>query len=241
MTRDGARMRAIILLVGVLAFVASPYASNSFGGFDPNDFPIPQDDPPVQPAGYAFGIWGVIYIWLVIHAVFGLIKRTEDPAWDRVRWPMIASMVLGAPWIAVALISPLWATLLIWAMLIPALVAVARLDLTHDRWLLAAPIGLYAGWLTAAASVSIGLIGAGWGIAMGGVGWAWVALAVALCVAVVMIARQGAPVTYAIAAAWALIGVTVQNAGNVLPLAVAAALGAVALLALWFRVQSPRN
>lgn len=239
MTTDGARMRAIFTVAAVLAFVLAPFASGSFGGFEPGAFPVPQDDPPVQPAGYAFAIWGVIYLWLIVHAVFGLIRRDDDPAWDAVRWPLIASMVLGAPWIAIAQTSPLAATVLIWAMLIPALVAVARADTTRDPWLLAAPLGLYAGWLTAASCVSVALIGAGWGIVLGAQGWAWVALALALALGAAMIRVAHAPVTYAIAAAWALIGVTVQNAGSVLSLAVAAAIGAILLLGLW--ATAPRN
>ncbi|MBV0912888.1 hypothetical protein KTJ87_10915 [Rhodobacteraceae bacterium ASV31] len=234
-------MRAILLVAATLAFVVSPYASGSFGGFDPNAFPIPQDDPPVQPAGYAFAIWGVIYLWLVVHAVFGLVKRDADAAWDRVRWPMIASLALGAPWIAVAQTSPLAATALIWAMLVPALIAVARLDHGRDPWLLAAPIGLYAGWLTAASCVSVALVGAGWGIVLGERGWAWVGLALALVIGAAMIRRVRAPLTFALAAAWALVGVMVQNLGTVLPLAIGAAAGAVALLALWATRPAPRN
>ena len=30
-----------------------------FGGFDANQFPVPQVNPSVQPAGYAFSIWGL--------------------------------------------------------------------------------------------------------------------------------------------------------------------------------------
>ena len=50
----------------------------------------------MQPAGYAFSIWGVIYLALVAGAVFGLIRRAEHAGWDAARWPLIASLAVGA-------------------------------------------------------------------------------------------------------------------------------------------------
>ena len=52
-------MRLLPFLLAIL-FAASLIATGSFGGFDPSAFPIPQTDPPVQPEGWAFSIWGVI-------------------------------------------------------------------------------------------------------------------------------------------------------------------------------------
>ena len=42
-----------------LLFAVSPLFTQGFNGFEPDQFPVPQDDPPVQPAGYAFSIWGL--------------------------------------------------------------------------------------------------------------------------------------------------------------------------------------
>jgi len=50
-------MKAILVLIAALAFAITPFLSPEFGGFDPNLYPMPQDDPPVQPAGWAFSIW----------------------------------------------------------------------------------------------------------------------------------------------------------------------------------------
>ena len=57
---------ALVVLFFTLTFVLSPLASVGFNGFTPFQFPIPQVDPPVQPAGYAFSIWGIICFWLVL-------------------------------------------------------------------------------------------------------------------------------------------------------------------------------
>ena len=77
------RMKAILTLSAALMFVASPLFTGAFRGFAPEQFPIPQLDPPIVPAGYAFAIWGLIYAYLVLHAVFGLLKRDIDGTWDR--------------------------------------------------------------------------------------------------------------------------------------------------------------
>jgi len=75
---DTRRLKAILTLAAAFAFVVAPFASSGFGGFDPNLFPIPQDRPPVQPAGYAFAIWGPIYLALLAHAAYGLFARGDD-------------------------------------------------------------------------------------------------------------------------------------------------------------------
>lgn len=195
-------------LLTALAFVLSPLVVGGFGGFDPGDFPIPQDDPPIQPAGWAFAIWGVIYIWLVVHAGFGAVKRREAPDWQPTRLPLSISLAIGAIWIPVANVSPLWATALILVMLGTAVVALLRAG-PRDRWLLAVPLGLYAGWLTAASAVSLGLVVAGYG-AMPQTNAALLALVLVLVVALpVMIQRR--TVAYQAALVWALMAIGVRG------------------------------
>jgi hypothetical protein len=204
-------MKAILLLVAALMFAGAPLVFPSFGGFDPDRFPIPQREPPIQPAAYAFSIWGLIYLWLLVHAGFGLLKRDEVPAWDAPRWPLMVSMVLGAVWLGVARHSPLWAFVIIVAMLAGALVALFRVPPQTDRWLLQAPIAIYAGWLTAATGVSLGLVGAGYGLVFGQMVWTLLALLVTLGgAAFVQVNRPGAP-EYGLTVIWALIAVIVQN------------------------------
>ena len=231
-TTDTRRLKAILALAAAVAFAVGPFLSPGFGGFDPSLFPVPQDRPPVQPAGYAFAIWGPIYLALLAHAAFGLFSRAEDPAWDAPRWPLMASLVLGAPWITVAQISATMATVLIWAMLLTGLVALlSTRGVTRESWLHAAPIAVYAGWLTAASWVSIGLMLGGFGVTSVTTA-AWIALAGAAATAAAVQRRLPHTPFYGLAVAWALVAVAVRNAGDNLPLTVAAALAAVAMAGL---------
>jgi|GEM_PF-5700137 len=72
------RVLPFLSLIATLAFVLSPLVTEPFSGFERDQFPIPQIDPPVQPAGYAFGIWGLIYLWLVVSAIYGAAARRDD-------------------------------------------------------------------------------------------------------------------------------------------------------------------
>jgi hypothetical protein len=107
------------------------------------------DDPPIQPAGWAFAIWGVIYLWLLASAGYGLIKRDTDPGWDAPRWPLFVSLAIGRVLDPVALVAPVLSTILIWVMLRARFSRCARHRCATGPWL-ALPLGLYAGWLTAA-------------------------------------------------------------------------------------------
>jgi hypothetical protein len=222
---DTARMKAILVLAAAVGFASSPFWSDGFGGFDPNRYPDPQIDPPVQPAGYAFSIWGPIYLWLLAHAGFGLVRRAGDAAWDAGRWPLFLSLAIGTSWISVAQRSPLLATLLIWIMLGGALIALLRTP-RGDRWWLAAPLGLYAGWLTAASFVALALLGGGYDIIFGETAWAWIALLTALATVLAIQSRVPHAPEYGLAAAWAFVAVAVQNWGVSVPLVGAALLAA---------------
>jgi hypothetical protein len=230
---DTRRMKAVLVAAASLAFAVAP-AAFPFAGFDPDLFPTPQADPPVQPAGYAFAIWGPIYLWLLASAAFGLVRRGDDPGWDRPRWPLAGSLIVGAAWLAVAQTSAIWATVLIWAMLALALLALARTP-ERDRWLLRAPLALYAGWLTAASWVSIGLVGAGYEIWLGQIGWAVASLLGALVTAGLVLTRLPRIPLYAAAVAWALVAVAVANVGEAWGLVALALAGALAMAGLGYR------
>jgi hypothetical protein len=214
-------------------FVISP-AFTSFTGFAANQLPIPQIDPPIQPAGYAFSIWGVIYAWLIVSAVFGLWRRADDDGWHRARGPLIASLVIGTPWLVVATLSPILATMMIIAMAVTAIWALMRAPLLYDRWLLQAPIALYAGWLTAASCVSLGSTMAGYGIAFDSLGWAYAGIAIALGAALIVYAKRPNAPEYLFTVIWALIGIIVANMDSQMGVTALAGAGIAILLLAGF-------
>lgn len=228
-------MKAILTLIAALAFGVAPLVTDGFAGFRPDQFPIPQQDAPVQPAGYAFSIWSVIYLWLLVSALVGVWRHREDAAWDAARVPLILSLAVGAVWLKVATLSVIWATVLIWVMLGSALWALVAGRGIKPGWAFAWPVGLYAGWLTAASCVALGLLGAGYGIGGGAVMWALLMVAAALSIGVIVQMQAKGVWTYGLALAWALVGIMVRNGTDTLPVTLLALAGIVAISGLALR------
>jgi hypothetical protein len=230
------RLKPVLVLLMALAFGLSPLLTPDFRGYDATQFPVRLDAPAILPAGYAFGIWGLIYLWLVLHAGFGLWKRADDPAWDGVRAPLVLSLAVGAVWLYVAVRDPVWASVLIVLMLAGALVALLRAPAVPDRWLLLAPLAIYAGWLSAATGVSLGVLLAGFGW-LPDTGAAVVMLGVVLALAVTVQLRLGRAPEYALTVVGALVAVCARNGtGNLVVTGLAAA-GCAVMLAVAWRVR----
>ena len=224
---------ALLTFLLAIGFAVSPFFVSGFNGFSPDQFPIPQDNPPVQPAGYAFSIWGLIYVWLIVGMGWGLWKRRADYRWHDMRLPLALSLFVGCFWLAVAVASPIWASVLIWVMLVSALYALFRAP-REDRGFAALPVGLYAGWLSAASCVSLGLLAAGYGWMSGPTaGLVFVGLAIVIA-AGVQSSLMRAP-TYGIGVIWALVAVVVANVATAPTVAALAAGGAIALILPTYR------
>ena len=207
------RLSALILLLVTIAFGIAPLVTPPFTGYDPALFPVEIGRPAIQPAGYAFAIWSVIYLWLIVHAVYGLWQRAEDPFWERVRLPLTVAIGVGVVWLWIAGLSAVWGTVTIWIMAAGALAAFLRAPTAPDRWLLSGPLAIFAGWLTAAAAVSTGVLIAGYGV-LSNTGSALAMLGLVLVIALVVQGRKPRMPVYGLTVVWALAGVIVVNWGD---------------------------
>lgn len=232
------RMKSAMVLTAAIAFAVAPLAV-PFDGFNPELFPIPQADPPAQPAGYAFAIWIVLYLWLIGHGFYGMGMRADNPVWDRTRWPLLGSLMLGAVWTAVADFSPTWAVILMAAMLAGALAALRATPAGVDRWWLRGPLALYAGWLTVAFFSGLAILAAGNGVLFGAVAWAWIALLAATALAVREQRRLGGTPEYALGVIWGLVAVGVKNLGADWSLVALAAFATLVIAMAWATSRSP--
>jgi hypothetical protein len=142
----------------------TPFFTDPFTGFGPDRFPVPVDDPPIQPAGLGLRDLGGD---LSLAAGLGGLRPVQArhrPRLGPPRWPLFVSLAIGASWISVALIAPVLSTILIWVMLRWRASRASRGANTRDWPWLALPLGLYAGWLTAASSVALATVAAGYGL-----------------------------------------------------------------------------
>jgi hypothetical protein len=184
----------------------------------------------VQPAGYAFAIWGVIYGWIILGAGWGLVNTMRDGPWHDMRLPLCISLAIGTGWLSVAVLSPIWATVLIWAMLLSALAALFMSPM-NDRVWAAYPLGLYAGWLSGASCVSLGLLLAGYGF-LDQTTAALICVALAAGLGSFVQAVLGRAPTYGLAVIWALAAIAVANWQGQTQVVAYVALAGVALVAL---------
>ena len=198
----------IVVLVLAVAFAVSPIFSSGFGGFNPEQFPISDAPWPAQPAGWAFSIWGVIYLALIGAAGWALFAAPDDAAWTRVCPPLALSLAVGVPWVEVASRAPVVATLMMLPMAIGAVMALFR---SGPALWQKVPLGLYAGWLTAAGFVGLSVVLIGHGI-LAPQASAILMLLLALGTAFMIAMRLPKEAwAYRAAVIWALIGVIVAN------------------------------
>ncbi len=224
---------AVILLLATVAFGVAPFVTPPFTGYDPSMFPVPIVRPSIQPAGYAFSIWSVIYLWLIAHAGFGLWKRAETLAWVAVRLPLTVALLVGTVWLWIAGQSAIWGTVTIWVMAGAAILAFLRADPAVDRWILSGPTAIFAGWLSAASAVSTGVLIAGYGW-LSDTASAAAMLALVLVIAVTVQMRRPAMPVYGLTVIWALVGIIVVNRNDNLTVAGLAGAGVVVMAAtLW--------
>jgi hypothetical protein len=211
----------LVALLAVLQVVVAGLAGAGRLVGDPvgvvaNSYPTP-----LLAAGWAFAIWGPIYLAFLVYAGYQVLPGQRRRAVHReTGWWMAASAVFNMGWIVAfgARWLPL-AELLIVALLVSLAVVFGRLSRipaagVAERVMLRGPVALYTGWVslatvlgTAATGVWIGLPGDG---ALAVVAAVVVLLAAAAIVTWVVVSGT-AVVGYAAAVVWALIGIALNN------------------------------
>jgi hypothetical protein len=182
----------------------------------------------VIPADYAFAIWGPIFLLCLAYATYQALPTNRDnPLLRRVGWFFAGAFLLNGLW---EVLVPLRQPVVLQAILagVFACSAVAHLRLVRwdrgvlsraDRWLVALPLGLLFGWITAANVVSFndtlvefGILGSGVGGAL--VGAFLLLVGAVLASAMILVSGVGtlqSLLAYATAVLWALAGVVVKQ------------------------------
>ncbi|MGB7083939.1 MAG: tryptophan-rich sensory protein [Phormidesmis sp.] len=115
----------------------------------------------ITPAGYAFAIWGLIYVGLIAFSFYqALPSQCADPRVSQVAWGVIGACILQMLWVYAFLLFYFWLSVALMLGILICLVAAYRqtraLPPTWPRrWLFQAPISVYFGWITVATVVNI--------------------------------------------------------------------------------------
>ncbi|UKE69099.1 hypothetical protein K8O61_16900 [Xanthomonas cerealis pv. cerealis] len=246
-------MRAFVLLMSLAMPLVAWFAQR--GAFGPSNGAISDRYPTLNvAAGYAFAIWGPIFLLDLAFAAWQLSpRRRRDSALKRVRLPAALGFGLTALWMPVFSQQHfLLALAVIWAAL--ACLALAALRLSRDRraepwqalwaWL---PLSLHAGWLSLAAFLDTAqvIVAYRWLSTEHMLPWSLLLFALAAALLLGLNRAMRGNLAYVAAALWALAAVYVKQAGSGLDGARSAAWVALALAAalpvqtLWLRLRAP--
>jgi hypothetical protein len=242
-----------------VVFAATLFPAASLSAWWGTGRPINETAPgfsPEVPAGYAFGIWGLIFSLFLIYAVRqALPAQAEAPLYRRIGWATAGASLLNTAWMVLAQTfgNGWWLVLVIFSILACALTAFFQalsfqassgqalsgprtLD-TFDRWVVMPMTGLLAAWLSAAvwlnASTLFTLLVPG-RLGLGPVPFALIVLGIIAAFSWAVLMRSGGNVWYAGTTVWALAAVAVANLTNAAgqPVIAATAAGCIAVTAL---------
>ena len=233
--------RMIVLASAVFAVVIGQSQVLMGWGQTPAEFSA-DSDATLRVAGYAFAIWGVIYLGLLAYAVRQALPQTgESRLLGRFGWPSVAALLFIGWWVVAAAFDWEAATVILIfgalaVLLFPlirdadAIRALGRSD--RDRWLTVWPLAMLAGWLTVAAPLNLLTVATGneaLPTVLSPTVWAGLAIIVVSLTALGMTLRLRT-LAYALPIAWGLLGAFVAEQERNLPLAYLALAAGVAVL-----------
>lgn len=176
------------------------------------------------PAGYAFSIWGLIYLLLFGFVIYQgrslFIKVKNDDLILNTGWWFIISCVANSSWVFAWLYgSTGLSCVFIFVLLISLLKIVInnRLELDNvsfkTRLFLHWPFTIYSGWVTVAsiANMSSYFVKNDWyGLGLSVVTWTIVMIIIAVIINLIVTWKRNMP-AFALVGAWALIAIGIAN------------------------------
>ncbi|GAB4001917.1 hypothetical protein GCM10028807_59260 [Spirosoma daeguense] len=190
----------------------------------------------ITPAGYAFSIWGLIFLGLLAFAVYqALPSQQANPRFRAVGWWVVLNAICNAIW------SPLFnneridlALVVILAMLFSLAIIEQRLlartntslisanqdaslpemrVIPAETWLARIPFSIYFGWLTVATILNVAVYLKASGFNMMGISeetWAISVLVVGLTVGAILFNRYRS-VAYILVFTWAYVAIALKQ------------------------------
>ena len=234
------KVRQFFVLFSIITMIVMNYLSNAgvFGG-QTNGEVSDKYHTLITPAGYAFAIWGLIFLGLLAFGIYqGLGSQRTNPRFQAIGWWVILNAFCNAVW------SPLFnneqiglALLVILVMLFSLVIIEQRLlERRHqpvvatdgnatmpeanasptETWLARIPFSIYFGWLTVATILNVAVFLKATNFNLLGLAeqtWAVGILVVGIAVGTIVFNRYRS-VAYILVFAWAYVAIAVEQAGN---------------------------
>lgn len=194
------------------------------------------------PAGYVFAIWGVIYLGLIVYAIFQVLPSQQDnPRLRRTDILFLMSCLANIAWLCCWHYEFFLLSVVVMLALLLLLVAIyLRLGVGRvsvpalEKWFVQVPFSIYLGWITVAtiANVTSFLYYIQWdGLGIDPAMWAAIMLVAATIIATAVSLTRG-DVAYMLVIAWAFAGIAIKHSGTQLVATVAWVMTAVVVIML---------
>jgi tryptophan-rich sensory protein len=237
-TNDIVKRASFILAVFVLIVVNALSNIIPFGGNTNADISAKYPTL-ITPKGYAFSIWGVIYLTLAVFAVWQFFKGKEVRFYKMI-WPyFMINVVANCLWLVAFQNEWLIVSLALMAVILITLISIFKIFYrlknalgTTRRFFFHVPFGLYFGWVSLAAVVNAAVAFSSFELPLfennEGL-FALIAIAVATGLALTLAITQNDYI-YGFAVLWGLVAIFIKQMDE--PLAMnAAKFGAIVLIA----------
>lgn len=195
------------------------------------------NDAIIQPAGYAFSIWGLIYLLLLIW-IINLFFSKKDKSSITARltfWPILNFLLNGAWIIAFTQEWVLTSVIIIVALLYTLAEMFTSISETNYHWFDRLPFSIYFAWVTVATIVNIFTLAIANNLdtllGMSELTWTIIILIVATLIgfAISLLFKDW---LYPLVLIWPFVGIYVKSGGSYTSLDVTLALISVALVAV---------
>ncbi|WP_426490221.1 hypothetical protein [Hymenobacter sp. 102] len=208
-------------LVAIVGNIALNYVSQRFPFNGQTNADVSGKYPtPLTPAGYAFSIWGVIFLSLLVYAVWQLLpaqRRTPLP--DAVARPLVLVNVLTSFWLVVFAYELLPLSVVVMLGILAGLAVVyGRVRYYASRgevpvWV-NVPFGLYLGWISVALVVNATVaLGTRWQVSEAkGIEIAIVLVGIVAGLAL-NVTKRFRELAYPAAVTWGLVGIWAARRG----------------------------
>ncbi|MBM7839147.1 hypothetical protein JOC54_002418 [Alkalihalobacillus xiaoxiensis] len=145
------RLGIVYLLFFALMIFLNYWSATNVG------FVANQDQSLIQPAGFAFSIWGLIYVLLFIWTIrIFFVDRWNSEIYQRIGYWLPVNFALNGLWIIA--FTQEWllvSVLVIFALLITLVIMYLKINGTAYRWFDRLPFSIYFGWVSVASIVNV--------------------------------------------------------------------------------------
>ncbi len=194
------------------------------------------------PAGYAFSIWGLIFLMLIGYSIFqirrALYSEKESPFIEQTGWWFALANVLNAAWVVAFTFQYVGLSVIIMIGILVSLLQIIR-NTNMERWdapieviaFVWWPICIYSGWIAVATIANFSAFFSSLdmkGTELNQIVWTMVMITIAVLINVLMVWLRNMR-EFAAVAIWALVAIFVRHQEQYESIAYYALSGAVVL------------